>query len=241
MLGFNMRSKTITSLLAPVASFFLFCSAAEESSFRDSRGLQGKYMMEKTAANARQGVLVFFHGSGGTNSYAANFEDLRTIAKEFKLLPIALQAPNGAITWAEKGPESGRVPYVRDFLKREVFDKYPSLDPKATIFVGFSAGSTFISGDFLPAYIQDYGGGAILLCGGAPPQFPRRVASPRGQFKMFVAIQPTDFLFTQTMAGVQFWRGQELTVKTVQPPGSGHCAFSVNDQVRSGIKFVLGR
>ena len=235
-----MGFQEITRLIVPVASFFLFCSAAEESSFRDSRGLQGKYMIEKNAATTRQGVLVFFHGSGSTSSYATNFEDLRKIAGDYKLLPIALQAPNGAITWAEQGPESGRVTYVRDLLKREVFDKYPSLDPKATIFVGFSAGSTFISGDFLPAHIQDYGGGAILLCGGAPPQFPRRVASPQGQFKMFVAIQPTDFLFAQTMAGVQFWRGQDLTVKTVKPPGSGHCGFSFNEQLVSGLKFVLG-
>lgn len=216
-------------------------SAAEEKTFKDSRGKSGKYTIDRQLISARSGALIYFHGSGATSRYAANFSELRKVARRFDLTPIALQAPDNAVTWAEKGPPSGRIDYANDLLKSEVFGKTPLIDMKRTIFVGVSAGATFVSGDFLPTYLEDYGGGAVLLCGGAPPIYPARVGSSVKNFKMFAAIHPTDFLFSQTMAGVDFWRSFGVAIKTIQPTGSGHCGFDLWTTMADGIRFIVGK
>lgn len=215
--------------------------ASEERTFRDQRGKYGKYTIDRPSSDAKRGALVYFHGSGATKSYAANFSELMQVAQKFDLTPVALQAPDGAITWAEKGPPSGRVPYVQALLKTEVFGKSPNLDINKTIFVGVSAGATFVAGDFLPSYFKDYGGGAVLLCGGASPIYPMKIATSIKDFKMYVAIHPTDFLFGQTIMGVDFWRNRGITVKTIQPAGGGHCGFDLNAAMLEGIGFVLGK
>ncbi len=222
-------------------SFLFLSSSAEETVFKDAYGRTGKYRIDRPGSGSRRGVLVYFHGSGATANYAANFAELATIAHRFELTPVALQAPDGAITWAEKGPSSGRISYAQALLKREVFGKSPSLDINKTIFVGVSAGATFVAGDFLPSHIKDYGGGAVLLCGGASPIYPIKIATTKKDFKMYVAIHPTDFLFGQTMMGVDFWRKRGLTVKTIQSAGGGHCGFDLNAAMLEGIGFVLGK
>ena len=224
-----------------IAIFLMFSSSSEENVFHDTSGMTGKYRIDRPAPGAKLGVLVYFHGSGSTASYAANFSDLSKIAASFDLAPVALQAPDGAITWAEKGPKSGRIPYAHALLKTEVFGKSPNLDINKTVFVGVSAGATFVAGDFLPSYLKDYGGGAVLLCGGAVPIYPAKSSAGTRDFKMFVAIHPTDFLFGQTIAGVDFWRNRGLLVKTIKPLAGGHCGFDLNAAMLEGIRFVLGR
>jgi hypothetical protein len=224
-----------------IAFFLMFSSSSEENVFHDTSGMTGKYRIDRPAPGTKLGVLVYFHGSGSTASYAANFSDLSKIAASFDLAPVALQAPDGAITWAEKGPSSGRIPYAQALLKTEVFGKSPNLDINKTIFVGVSAGATFIAGDFLPSHIKDYRGGAVLLCGGASPIYPIKIATTKKDFKMYAVIHPTDFLFGQTIAGVDFWRNRGLLVKTIQPMVAGHCGFDLNAALREGIGFVLGK
>lgn len=229
----------VVSFVWAVTPFLM--SAAEERAFKDSRGKSGKYTIDRQFSNSRSGALIYFHGSGATPRYASNFSELTKVARRFDLTPVALQAPDNAVTWAEKGPQSGRIDYANDLIKSEVFGKSPLIDIKKTIFVGVSAGATFVSGDFLPKYIEDYGGGAVLLCGGAPPIYPARVGSSVKNFRMFAAIHPTDFLFSQTMAGVDFWRSFGLAIKTIQPAGSGHCGFDLWAAMADGIRFLVGK
>jgi hypothetical protein len=213
--------------------------AAEEKSFRDQFGKEGKYTIEIPAKGTKIGVLVYFHGSGATKTYASNFREITGVATAFNLAAVALQAPDGAITWAEKGPPSGRIAYAQELLQKEVFGKSANLEPKKTIFVGVSAGSTFISGDFLPQFIGNYHGGAVLLCGGASPIYPPKLPPSINGFKMFMAIQKTDFLFAQAIAGMDFWQAFGVPIKMSEPPGAGHCAFDLYSAMREGIRFVL--
>jgi hypothetical protein len=228
-------------LVTLVSSIPLLLGAQQESSFRDSQGKRGNFTVDVRQPVSKSGVLVYFHGSGSTANYAAKFSDLSDIARQFDLTPVALQAPDGAITWAEKDAPSGRIPYAHALLKAEVFGKFPNLDANKSIFVGISAGATFISGDFLPSYINEYGGGAVLLCGGSSPIYQNQLRGKFKNFKMFVAIHPTDFLFSQTVDGVDFWRSFGLTIKSIQPPGKGHCGFDIDKAMKDGISFILGK
>ena len=232
-------SRSILTIFHLVFVFLIFSSSAEERLFEHKGHMKGKFTIDRPPSNSKLGALVFFHGSGASDSYASGFAELSKLARKFKLTAISIQAPNGVITWAEKGPPSGRIQYAQSLLETVAFGKEYDLDPNKTVFVGVSAGSTFIAGDFLPAYIDKYKGGAVLLCGGASPIYPTNLPTSISGFKMFSAIQQTDFLFGQSMAGIDFWRSHGVLVKSIQPKGSGHCGFDIYENMKAGIKFIL--
>jgi len=211
----------------------------------------GKYTVKFSARAAAksQGLLAFFHGSGNTSGYAGVFDALEAVAKEFNLVPLAIQAPNNAITWPDKaiGPSNQHVAYVKSLLERVIFNAHPEMAKDRSIFVGFSAGSTFLSGDFLPAQIDQFKGGAILLCGGGGPvaQSPSiyQVLPPTiaQNFRFHVYIQKNDFLLGQTTQGVSYWKSRGAQVSFETPDGGGHCAFDFAKELQRAMGIVLNR
>lgn len=176
-----------------------------EDSFRDPITTKsGKYTVQFPSPGARAkslGVLAFFHGSGNSSGYASQFGTLQTLGKEYDLIPLAIQAPNNAITWPDDatGPSNQHVAYAKSLLERVIYTGHPEIDPDRSFFVGFSAGSTFLSGDFLPALFDHYRGGAVMLCGGGGPvgraassiaPLPPAVAKA---FPLYFYIQKGDF------------------------------------------------
>jgi hypothetical protein len=226
-------------ILTLISAGLVFSSAAEEKIYRDKSGRQGRFTIDQGVAKPNNGALIFFHGSGATNSYAANFSGLTKIAQKFGLTPVSLQAPDDSISWAEKGPESGRISYAHELLQNEIFGKSLKLNARKVVFVGVSAGATFVAGDLLPAHVEKYQGGAVLLCGGASPIYPTRLPETIKDFRMFFAINHSDFLFTQTLMGINFWQARHIPVKHFEPPEGGHCGFDLERAMSDGIKFIL--
>jgi poly(3-hydroxybutyrate) depolymerase len=221
-----------------------------ERNFKDPvTGKSGRYTaaFDPGAAPKSQGLLLFFHGSGNTQGYASVFDSLASVAAEFKLVPLALQAPNQAVTWPEgpNAPHNRHVEYVNSFLEREVFSRHAEITPDRLILVGFSAGSTFLSGDFLPSFVHRHGGGAVMLCGGGGPvRFPqdvfRKLTKAEAQkFPLYFMIQKKDFLYHQTMQGVGYWKSRQALVHADTPEGGGHCAFDLASELRKGIRKIL--
>ena len=211
----------------------------------------GKYKLQlPSGATVAQpyGLLVFFHGSGGGPSYASIFAELSRVAAAYHLAPLAIQAPNGANSWpdASRTSQQHHVQYVNSLLDALVFKPHPEITRQRVVFVGLSAGSTFISGDYLPSEIGKYGGGAILLCGGGPPLMLNALnnspltADLKQHFKLFSYIQTGDFLFNQTTSGLRYWKYRGLTPIAENPPGGSHCGFAVGQALDQGITVVLG-
>lgn len=223
-----------------------FGAAPIEQTFKDPvTGKSGKYTVAFTG-NSSAGLLVFFHGSGNTSGYAGVFPDLEKVAYEYNLVPLALQAPDSAITWADgaNGPSNQHVAYAKSFLEREIFLKHPEVKRDRLILVGFSAGSTFLSGDFLPRVMGSYQGGAVLLCGGGGPLvndaaiFRALSDAEAKAFPLYFLIQTKDFLYPQTMQGIGYWRSRKARVTAETPEGGGHCAFDMPRELRKGLKAL---
>jgi predicted peptidase len=223
----------------------IVAEARTEQTFRDPvTGKSGLY----TAAFAQgEGLLLFFHGSGNTAAYASSFESLQKVARTFRLVPVALQAPNQAVTWPEgpNAPDNRHVDYVKSFLEREIHAKHPDIKRDRLILAGYSAGATFLSGDLLPAMIGSWQGGAVMLCGGGGPvKFPPDVfkkLSPETarKFPLYFMIQQKDFLYPQTMQGISYWKSREALVQAETPAGGGHCAFNWETELTQGIRKIL--
>jgi poly(3-hydroxybutyrate) depolymerase len=248
----------MNALAATLTTVLLWSTAAAaatnvEKTFQDPKsGKSGKYTISLPDASIKpqsMGLLIFFHGSGGTQSYASAFESLSGVAKENNLIALALQAPNGNDTWANHatGPGNQHETYVKSLLDSAIFPTVAAIDRNKIVFVGLSAGSTFLSGDFLPKYISDFKGGAVLLCGGGGPVslqkdfFTGLTKSNSLGFRLAYYIQKKDFLFTQTMQGINYWRGRNATVSFETPEGGSHCGFDVNKEMSKLIKKVLSR
>ncbi|HYX35677.1 MAG TPA: hypothetical protein VE954_21485 [Oligoflexus sp.] len=220
-----------------------------EQSFKDpvtgKSGLYTAAFAERAAPNSH-GLLLFFHGSGNTQGYAGSFETLEAAGREFNLIPVALQAPNQAITWPEgpNAPNNRHVEYVESFLNREIYAKHSAVDRRRLILVGFSAGSTFLSGDFLTAGIRQYQGGAVMLCGGGgpvrmpPDVFTKLSSVEANHFPLYFLIQKKDFLYPQTMQGIAYWKNRQAKVQAETPEGGGHCAFDFATELRRGIRKI---
>ncbi len=221
----------------------------QEKAYADSQsGKSGKYMVRLPGGSSK-GLLAFFHGSGNTATYAQNFGAVDQVAKELGLTPLVLQAPNGADTWANaaRGPSNQHDVYARNLIDKEILAKNSGIDKKRIIFVGVSAGSTFLSGDFLPRFIGDYKGGAVLLCGGGGPvsqadelwrPLPRPVAE---SMPLSFYIQKQDFLWRQTRQGIAYWGSRGAIIATEMPEGGSHCGFDVFGEMKRQVKKILAR
>jgi len=156
-------------------------------------------------------------------------------------VPLAVQAPSHAETWAESadGPPKGHAYYAQALLDQAVFAKSPALTRRRSVFVGVSAGSTFLSGDFLPAYGQHYGGGAVLLCGGGRPLHSATAGGAAVGLRFLFMIQRGDFLYAQTLDAVNFWEALKVPAELRVMDGSGHCAFDTHAAMLQGIRSVL--
>ncbi|MCX6107421.1 MAG: hypothetical protein NTY08_16470 [Proteobacteria bacterium] len=225
---------------------------ADEAEFTSVKlDRHGKYTLILPASPLPKNtwLLVYFHGAGGGPHYTSQLNELTRAAHVYKMALLMIQAPNGTRSWAEPGPgsELRHVDYVNSLLEEKVYSVHKELSRQRTVFVGWSAGSTFISGDFLPSQVGKYQGGAILLCGGGPPVLPTLPenslpisAQTKAGFRVFYYIHGGDFLARQTMEGVSYWRDRGLAVSGEHPRGTGHCAFDLSKTLDQGLRYVLG-
>ena len=192
-------------------------------------------------------LLVFFHGAGGGGSYDSFMPELKSAAAGRDVAILAVQAPNHAKSWADPfdGLSQRHDVYLNDLLKRKIYAQNPQLSPKRTVFIGVSAGATFIGGDLLPNHIKSYEGGAILLCGGAPPRattdgsaFQKLSDAQTKTFKFYFSINIGDFLANQAYAGSEYWEWRGIKMKIKDFPGNGHCSFDMRKAVEEGLDHI---
>lgn len=244
--------KILLSFLMLLLAQGLFAGPSQEFTYTDAALKKtGKYTLSNPDPSSRPkkpGLLVYFHGSGATNTYASNFSSLDDVARKLGLLAMAVQAPNGSDTWANAatGKSNQHDLYVRNLLDK-VFPTLQGLDKNKILFVGISAGSTFLSGDFLPRFLTRYKGGAVLLCGGGGPVvmeeslFKRLSAKEASAMPLSYYIQKADFLYGQTMQGIFYWRQRQAKVAYETPEGGSHCGFDLIKELERLGKTVLAR
>ncbi len=243
--------KSLSLVFLMFTSLKLLAGPKKEYTYNDTTLKKlGKYTLstpEGSARPARPGLMIYFHGSGSTQTYAAGFDGLDQVAQKLGLLAMAVQAPNGHDTWANHatGPSNQHDQYVKNLLDK-VFPSITGLDKNKILFVGISAGSTFLSGDFLPRFITRYKGGAVLLCGGGGPisldndLFTPVSKSDAKGFPLAVFIQQADFLYRQTLQGVTYWKSRKAEVAFENPAGGSHCGFDGHKEMERLGRRVLG-
>lgn len=222
-----------------------------EQTFQDPEsGKNGRYLAEwprPGTKNGEWGLLVFLPGSGPPASYASAYSIVSRTAKELRLVPLIVQAPAGAVTWAASGngPHNQHDVYLKSLLERSVYSQYPAIDRTRTYFVGYSAGSTFLSGDFLSRHIDSYQGGTLLLCGGGGPvsssaslYLPLKTTHV-SQMPIFLYIQKKDFLYDQALQGASYWKSRRARIEVETPDGGGHCAFDLGRELQRGLKKLI--
>jgi hypothetical protein len=238
----------VTCAIVMAATVARQATAAETGLYNDKTTHKtGHYQISQPRGVGPEGVLVYFHGSGGGPTYAAQMDLLVRLAKPFNLAVVALQAPDQQNSWAADLPRIGAVNrlYVHSLLDKVVYAAHPTWSKHRTVFVGFSAGSTFLSGDFLPDEIDNYHGGAVLLCGGGSPLVSTTQntaslnANVRSNFRLYYVIQTGDFLYAQTTAAMNEWKRRGLSVAGESPVGAGHCGFDVGKALESGLRYMF--
>ena len=204
-------------------------------------GKTGKFTVWKqSGVGARPGLLVFIHGSGAADSYAAPISQLNQIGKDFNLIIVAVQVPDRIITWAKGSPGDGHrhTEYLEALIQQKLKASYP-FDANRAYFVGLSAGSTYLSGDFLPEVSASFKGGVLLLCGGAQPFFglaKDHADKLKEQYKIYARIDSSDFLYGQTVQAIAFYKTLGFkTFTDITKNGGGHCAFDFAAAVKTGL------
>lgn len=201
-----------------------------ERTFLSKSGLKSIYSFLSYPGADR--LLIFFHGSGGAKSYATPLTKLKPLRKKFKIHLMSIRSPTRG-NWPEKSPNNqSHVEYTREIIKH-VQKGYKF---KELILVGYSAGSTFVSGDFIPKYDFNYKLRGILLCGGGWP-LSRTLDSTdvlRKKVQLYFRIGRKDFLFDQVMATMAFYAYHKISLKK-KVTEEGHCQFPLRTSVEEGL------
>ena len=92
--------KILGLMLSWLFSQIIMAGPSKEFTYNDAALKKlGRYTLSSPSPAAmlkKPGLLIFFHGSGATNSYAAGFDGLDKVAQSLGLIAMAVQAPNGA-------------------------------------------------------------------------------------------------------------------------------------------------
>ena len=215
----------------------------QEESFTFA-GKTGKFTLwQQPGLGVKPGLLLFIHGSGATDSYAAPIAQLQEFGKTYDLLIVAVQAPDHATTWPNGNPaqDNRHTAYLKALIAEKLAPAHP-FDPNRVYFVGMSAGSTFLTGDFLPEAGPSFTGGMVLLCGGAAPFFPldkTRADQLRNQLKLYYRIDSSDFLYGQATGAISYY--SRLGVRTftdITHKGGGHCGFDFATALKAALDKI---
>jgi len=199
---------------------------AIELSFRASNGLSSNYrtiIPEDIGEKKAYGLNIHLHGDGG-GDYNWLYRPNVTIARRYDLIGVVVQAPNRQRRWYNQGRENAA--FLHELISQEFFANY-NIDQSRVYFSGVSGGAQFLSGQFIPLYGHHYNSGALMLCGG-PSNWQRRLngdASFRQRFKLFWYSGTADFLYSQIVSGITYYKNAGFQVDSKMIEGGRHCRF----------------
>jgi predicted esterase len=197
------------------------------------------FKIDAPEGNTPRGLLILLHGSTASN-YTTFIGLMRDVARQYDLIPVSVLAPNGQ-GWNE-GNQVRAADRLNQLIEQDLYRLY-NVDKSRILFSGQSSGGGFLSSNFVPAYAQNYQGGAFFQCGAAPPnlQFAPN-AETRSKFRLHFEITTGDPIWPESYAAsvTAYTRAQMLFTTDNTKPG-GHCAFDQQQVVLDHIDFVLGK
>jgi poly(3-hydroxybutyrate) depolymerase len=202
---------------------------------RSSSGLQ--YQINAPEEEGPHGLLILLHGSTASN-YASFLGMMRTVAAEYRLIPVSVLAPNGQ-GWNE-GDQVRAAELLHALVQNDLYTRY-DIDTSRVLFSGQSSGGGFLSSNFVPAHAEDYTGGAFFQCGAAPPNVPFAPDEPtRQSFRLHFEITTEDPIWPESYAAslAAYRRAQMQLTEDSTKPG-GHCQFDQQQVILDHIELVL--
>ena len=208
---------------------------AKQYSFKSSDGLVSEYTVLTHHKKATD-LLVFFHGSGGAAGYAQPMKNLKTIADDYGFHIMSIKAPTGN-NWPNPdfAKDNGHITYAHEAIQQQV----KALGIKKVVFLGWSAGSTFLVGDFIPVVGSYYQGGAIMLCGGGRPYFDQfyRLSLIRKNMRLYFRVGSKDFLYDQVREVIAHYQKAQIKLSYMLTKEK-HCGFSLVAATREGLQAL---
>lgn len=195
-------------------------------------------LLQRCHDKVHSGLLVVLHGRGGHSqleTLASQFKDL-ACKKNLALVVPAASSANQNWPFERAGGDKQDL-FLIDLIEKKIPAKVKLKKNRLTVFVGISAGATFLMGDFYPRHAQLYNGAAIALCGGSWPTDRRRLGVKENfvKFPLAIRISKRDFLFRQSEAGIKAYEERGVPVFKKITDEAGHCAFSLENAAAEAL------
>jgi hypothetical protein len=179
------------------------------------------------------GVAIYLHGDTA-NGYFEDwgFEYLVPWAQSEGLWFAAVLAPNECSWWRAPDECSWEIEDTEGYNADAFHDALVELSDRAEAsvegvrYVGYSGGSTFLAGHFVPLYGDEHPGIVVANCGGEEPiyDFAWDVdEGPRDEIPMVFTYGGQDFMQEYVVPAIAAYEDLGFEVTDDKRPGFGHC------------------
>ncbi len=179
-------------------------------------------------------MALYLHGDTANGYYEDwGFEYLVPWAMDHGVVFGAVLAPNGCSWWRNEDECSWEVEDVDATNANALHDAMEligdALDasPSGVRYVGYSGGSTFLTGHFLPLYGDVHPGTIVANCGGEEPIYDfawdTSSAATRARNPIFYTYGSNDFMQEYIDPAVVIYNDLGFDVTVDMRPGYEHC------------------
>lgn len=182
-----------------------------------------KIIAPTDVATKTYGLNIHLHGDGG-GDYSWLYRPNARIAQKHGLLGVVVMAPNASRRWYQDGVRNAE--FLHELIQKDILTRF-NIDRTRIYFSGVSGGAQFLTGQFIPLYGLNYNTGAVLLCGG-PANWQREFrTSPEflSRFRLYWYSGTADFLYSQIVEGMRWYKSRGMQVESEMIPGAPHCEF----------------
>lgn len=194
-------------------------------------GFQGstskyKVSIPDDVQSGNYGMLVYLHGDGA-GDYNSFWNSTKQIASRHNMIAVHVLSPTGnenGRSWWISGDSN--ADFLNTLLNERILKLY-NIDKSRVVFSGQSGGPTFLTGTWMNKYAQQFGGGAVLMCGGLLSTRTTMAASNewRRYFKLRIETTSSDFLNSGAHGAQQRFEGYGMDVQLATHGAGTHCHF----------------